>query len=200
MIDIVIVIYNEKTAHLAAALSAKLACDPAVDRVIIHDNRVENLGFGKGCNRGASQSKADVIGFLNPDIMLSGTLEAVEETFRANENVMVTGCRFGKSDEQLHMWSIDEGGWVCGAAFFVRRSWFDQLGRFDEQFVFGYEETDFCKRTFDAGFKVLPIDLPITHDSPSDDPVQTIVYKVYWMTRGWDLYKQKHGINIYSTR
>ncbi len=192
MKDIVIVTFGPKHVAMAAALRETLESDPSVGKVIVIDNSVENRGFARACNLGALQATADVIGFINPDAIVSGTLEAVEACFAEHPKVMVTGCRFGKTDFMLDLWSVN--AWICGAAFFVRRAWFEQLGRFDEAFRFGYEETDFIRRTELAGLEVKDISLPIQHESPADDSVEVMVWKVFYMTRGWEHYKAKHRL------
>jgi GT2 family glycosyltransferase len=44
---------------------------------------------------------------------------------------------------------------VVGFCMLVKRSVFDQIGYFDEQFINGYEESDFCLRASDAGIKII---------------------------------------------
>jgi N-acetylglucosaminyl-diphospho-decaprenol L-rhamnosyltransferase len=196
MIDIVTVVYDSKTADLAQAQAPLLRRDPCIGKIILVDNRPENRGFAKACNLGALEATAEIIGFLNPDTVINGTLEAVERCFAANPKTMVTGERFGKTDEILDVWCIENGGWVCGAAFFVRAEWWRRLHGFDEIFTFGFEETDFCRRTQLAGFDVTPIHLPIDHHSPEDDSTEVRVYKTYYLNRGWALYREKHGIRF----
>lgn len=42
-----------------------------------------------------------------------------------------------------------------GAAFLIRRSVLNAIGFFDEKFFIWFEEVDFCKRTQDAGWKII---------------------------------------------
>jgi len=44
---------------------------------------------------------------------------------------------------------------LVGACFVLRRSIADELGGFDETFFYLYEETDFCRRARDRGWKIL---------------------------------------------
>jgi GT2 family glycosyltransferase len=43
---------------------------------------------------------------------------------------------------------------VMGAAYLIRRTLIDRIGQFDEDFWIWYEEVDFCKRTWQAGWRV----------------------------------------------
>ena len=58
-----------------------------------------------------------------------------------------------------------EVDWVSGAAMLVRRSAFEQVGRFDEDFFLYGEELDLCTRLRGAGWKVLYTpELEILHE------------------------------------
>jgi GT2 family glycosyltransferase len=55
-------------------------------------------------------------------------------------------------------------GYIDGAAMAIRKSVFESLNGFDEDYFFYTEETDFCKRVKDKGFKVKFIpDAIVTH-------------------------------------
>jgi hypothetical protein len=61
----------------------------------------ENLGFGKGCNKGARECSADFLLFLNPDArLLPGTLQSCAEFMnsKANQNVGICGAQLLDED------------------------------------------------------------------------------------------------------
>jgi GT2 family glycosyltransferase len=45
-------------------------------------------------------------------------------------------------------------GWVTGAAFIIRRSLFEEIGRFDEEMFMYFEDKDLCAKAWDAGYVV----------------------------------------------
>lgn len=48
-----------------------------------------------------------------------------------------------------------EVDWIEGAAMFVRRSATEQVGLFDERFFLYFEDTDWCRRFWAAGWRVV---------------------------------------------
>lgn len=190
-VDIVTVAHNEQRMVDANRLFDQVAehHDPTTFTFTIWDNRVDNLGFANGCNAGASRGAAPIIGFLNPDANVDGPfLPAVVEALR-QPLVVITGCRFGKPRAELDLWGCRD--WVCGAAFFVTRSWWETMGGFDTRYRWGWEETDLIRRA-QADHKVVrSIDLPIRHASPSDDTPEDVAYKQHWFDEGARLFNRR---------
>lgn len=52
--------------------------------------------------------------------------------------------------------------WVCGAIMLIRSELFKQLDGFDPRFFLYFEETDFCRRTTQAGFEIWAVGEAIT--------------------------------------
>jgi len=204
MIDFVTVSYNDKTQLQTAELIRALAIyHPAIAykwRLFQIDNSIKNRGFAAACNIGARLSNdphaAEILGFVNPDVQIIGAfIEQVEAAFDADERRMIVGHRFGKKQEAVAAWGLFD--WVCGAAFFIRRAWFEKLGGFDERFVWAWEETDLCMATQAQGLIVKSINLPIKHQSPSpmEEPTSVLLYKQLHMQRGQKLYKEKWSLS-----
>jgi GT2 family glycosyltransferase len=176
MIDIVTVIHNDTNKALAADLLSDISEHEKDFTFSVHSNEVENLGFAKGCNIGASYGTNPVIGFLNPDVKVwGGFVDPVLQVFRDSSTV-ITGNRFGKPDLELREWGVRD--WVCGAVFFVKRNWFESVGGFDEGYPWAWEETDLIRQAEHAGLTVRSTHLPITHSSPVDDSDVDREYKV----------------------
>lgn len=191
MMDIVTVYHNNVNLAQADQLWTDLRQyeDPGKFRFYAHSNVRENLGFAKGCNVGAAKGDSEFIGFLNPDVEVRGRfIDLVEEILRLPD-VVITGCRFNKPQVELDEWGVKE--WVCGAAFFVRRDWWVELGGFDERYVWSHEETDFIRQTEARKKKILPAELPIKHASPTSDSSRDRQYKEVHFAEASKAYREK---------
>ncbi len=51
--------------------------------------------------------------------------------------------------------AVQEAAWVVGAAMFVRRAVYEQVGGFDESFFMYSEELDWCRRASEAGWRIV---------------------------------------------
>lgn len=184
MFDIVTVVHNDTNKLLAIELIKSIHnwmsnnCE-----IFIEDNSVNNLGFAAACNNGAAKGDSDIIGFLNPDSIVVGDfMNPVIEVFNSNQNIMITGGNFNKNKIEITGWGLND--WVCGAAMFVRRKFWEEQGGFDTQFVWAYEETDLIRRCERDGYickSLSPEELPILHSSPSVNSREDEEYKSYWM-------------------
>jgi len=50
---------------------------------------------------------------------------------------------------------VRDTDWVAGACLFLRRSFFEELGGFDERFFLFFDDTDFCRRCWELGKRVV---------------------------------------------
>jgi O-antigen biosynthesis protein len=63
-----------------------------------------NLGFGTGCNRGASVASQELLLFLNPDTLVSeNTFQVMWDFFRGQEHIGVAGCKILNRDGSLQL-------------------------------------------------------------------------------------------------
>ncbi len=184
--DIITVHHNATNRAETTALHRALrGLHPNINLVAV-SNQTINRGFAKACNIGAATCGSPIVGFLNPDVTVHRPfIGDVTRCFASDPSVMIAGNRWNKPARELQLWGLDE--WVCGAAMFVRRSWWAIAGGFDEQFVWSWEETDFVRRTQEAGYRTVDLRLPIDH------PVQgeNTPYKVEHFNIGRDRYRAK---------
>jgi GT2 family glycosyltransferase len=176
-VDIVTVFHNDRNFNWACELQKQLNEHEPVDRFTFTmvDNSVINRGFSKGSNLGAAKGEAPIIGFLNPDAIVDGPFIDLVAGALDESNVVITGCDFNKPIREVRAWGLDR--WVCGAAMFVCRDFFDACGGFDERYVWSFEDTDLCRQAESAGHVVKPIALPIRHDSPTENSPADTRYK-----------------------
>jgi N-acetylglucosaminyl-diphospho-decaprenol L-rhamnosyltransferase len=88
---------------------------------------------------------------------------------------------------------VHEVGWTQSSAMLVRRDAALEVGLLDPDFFVYSDETDFCKRLRDAGWRILyvPTARAVHHDQLSTDPV-AMRRRVVEFHRGRDRYMRKH--------
>ena len=199
--SIVVTCYNGRE-HLGACLRSVLSESSADHEVILVDNastdgsaefveqafpavrlirNSENLGFGRGSNLGAHQSRAKYLAFLNQDTVVEpGWLEALilalaadpqaglatskilmlsdpERINACGNDMHLTGltlCR-GMGRDRRDLTDLAEVSAVSGAAFAMRRDLYEALGGYDEQFFLYLEDSDISLRARLAGYRCI---------------------------------------------
>jgi N-acetylglucosaminyl-diphospho-decaprenol L-rhamnosyltransferase len=88
---------------------------------------------------------------------------------------------------------VREVGWTQSSAMLVRVAAAAQVGFLDTDFFVYSDETDFCKRLRDAGWRILyvPGAQAIHHDQLGTDPA-SMTRRIVEYHRGRDLYFRKH--------
>jgi GT2 family glycosyltransferase len=91
--------------------------------------------------------------------------------------------------------SVREAGWVQSSAALVRREAAEQVGWLDSDFFVYSDETDFCKRLRDAGWRILfvPGARAVHHNQLSTDSA-AMTRRIVEFHRNRDLYFRKHGL------
>ena len=161
----VVVIDNASTDGTAQALSA-------IANLTVISNS-ENIGFGRACNQGAEHSSGEYVVFLNNDTLPQpgwlGSLIACAERhadagvvgsrliFPQTDEIQSAGVRFGRyllPEDEYQNFPVDapevsvdqEVEALCGASILIKRSLFQSYSGFDERFLNGLEDVDFCLR------------------------------------------------------
>jgi GT2 family glycosyltransferase len=93
--------------------------------------------------------------------------------------------------------SVRRVGWVQSSAMLVRREAAEQVGWLDPDFFVYSDETDFCRRLHDAGWRILfvPQAQAVHHDQLSTDAA-AMRRRIVEFHRGRDLYFRKHGMFV----
>ncbi len=140
-----------------------------------------NLGFARACNQGAEVAQSEYLLFLNNDTLPHpGWLRALVEVAKSDQEIGIVGAKllYPDTEQVQHAGLVLHNGipehvhrgahytdpevevqremdMVTGACMLVRSNLFNDLGGFDEMFLNGMEDVDFCLRVRDKGFKVL---------------------------------------------
>lgn len=171
----VILVDNASTDGTAALLGS-LGGDVQVIR------NQENRGFAAACNQGARAARGRHLVFLNNDtVPLHGWLEPLLAELDADPTVAAVGSKLLFADDTIQhagvLFSRDvpipyhafyraaatlpaantrrEIQCVTAACMAVRRTTFASLGGFDEGFVNGYEDVDFCLKVRRRGERIV---------------------------------------------
>lgn len=144
-----------------------------------------NLGFAKANNIGVEESTGDLILFLNNDTIPSGAwLDEMVLTMLSDNKIGIVGAKLlypgGKLIQHagvaiddsphpifpFHIFHKQEAGYppanyyrelqaVTAACMLVNKEVFVNAGRFDEEFINGYEDVDLCFKIRGMGFKIV---------------------------------------------
>jgi len=176
-------------------------------------NLPQNMGFAKGMNMGIRvvlASNPTSILLLNNDTTFQGG--AVDALVRVAEEVEEAGIvvpnrRFHRSilrDEvatngepatsQLRPREVKRAAAFC---WLVNANVFSSVGLFDEEFFFGREDDDFCRRVTRFGYSVIEVPNSLVyHKLEGSDAgygqVAASRFRLYHMSRGRGLYLRKH--------
>ncbi len=92
---------------------------------------------------------------------------------------------------------VREVGWVQSSAVLVRRAAAEQVGWLDGDFFVYSDETDFCRRLQDAGWRILfvPGAEAVHHDQLGTDSA-AMRRRIVEFHRNRDLYFRKHGMHL----
>ena len=129
----------------------------------------ENLGYGAGNNLGLSMVKTDYALIINPDVTLKN--DAMDKFFLSINKVENFGIIAPVSkNEKYSNFNIDldkdikEVQNVKGFAMFLNMKNFKEIGFFDENFFFYFEEIDLCKRLESNNIKIfIDPSIEVTH-------------------------------------
>lgn len=127
-----------------------------------------NRGFGPGVNLGVANSASPLVLVLNSDATLSpGSLALLADTLTGDRTVGVVAPAVYEPDGRTPQWGAFGAlprrrelvvgpwrpgsapaapEWVSGVALLVRRSDFESVGGFDEDFGMYFEDLDLCRR------------------------------------------------------
>ena len=120
----------------------------------------KNEGYAVACNRGAYLGKSEYICFMNADLKINdGWLEGMLEDMGKNKWVATGPILL---DEHGYPFT-EKPNWLSGACFLIKRDVFEEIGGFDENYFFYYEDDDICMKLKEAGYKFGRAGIGIVH-------------------------------------
>lgn len=162
----------------------------------------QNLGFGGGNNIGIKNARGKLLFLINNDIFLDHLcIEKLVEKAMSKEDVGIFGCKIyfgylnnilqhaggildnsgsgilrGFFEKDSNLYNIEyEVDWVHGAAIFIRKRVFEEIGLFDTIYhPIYHDEIDLCYRAFKSGFKILYIPTAIVYHYESVKSLKTL--------------------------
>ena len=173
----------------------------------------ENMGYGGGNAEGFRFCRGEFLAILNPDITAKkktfDTLltalksekkaEIVVPVLQTHDGKILENCRrfpsfwgllkrrlFGSRIlKVVSQKGVNETDWAQGSFWVLRRTLFEQLNGFDLRFFLFLEDTDFCRRVREKGFRVLQITSAIAGHSPNrlsgGNIFSAILRKTFWI-------------------
>lgn len=137
-----------------------------------------NYGFTTGNNKGAKSAKGDIFVFLNNDTFVDKNWLHELIWVMAHEKIDICGSKvvfmrqpnavqyaggylhliggaifvpFHKGEPRQRYYLVSS---ICGASFAIRRSVFEDLGGFDDDFFMYADEGDLCLRALIYGYRI----------------------------------------------
>lgn len=174
-----------------------------------------NVGYVRGNNQGIAAAPADWdLVLLNNDmrILQANWLARLQEVAHSEAANGVVGCRLLMSNGRLlhagtymptdSFWGWQIGGGeedigqytrvrevdgIVGACMYIRRDVITQIGGLDERFFSYYEDTDYCLRAQQAGYKIMCAgDVTMIHHENVSTKLNNVNF--------WAMYSKSQGI------
>lgn len=168
-----------------------------------------NIGYGSANNIGLKKVKTKYALILNPDATLHPS--SLENFIKATEKIYDFAImapyiqkekdKFDKKNDLRNIFPVEVGN-VKGFAMFLNISEFREVGFFDENFFFYFEEIDLCKRLINHGKKIYLIpEIKIDHGGGlSHDQSINVEMELsrnwHWMWSTFNYHKKYKGFFV----
>ena len=176
----------------------------------------QNIGLGRACNKGAEAAESEYLFFLNPDIELEpNTVDELHQATKRypdasafapvivnqsgkpammSKSILVPGIRW--STRELPDTDIEVPA-ISGAATFVSKRIFEDVGKFDENIFLFYEDDDlsFRLRT-QVGPIIVVSSAQLMHLEGQSTPASASIadFRRFHIHRSKTYVTRKHGI------
>lgn len=215
----VILVDNASKDNSVTSIKKKIL---GINNISIIENE-ENLGFAKGCNIGVKKSKGKYILFLNSDTQVLGRgFLKMTEFLDANSTIGILGGKLlnpdsspqpsaGKFYTLFNLFLMLTGAevflgirkspriiskvdWVSGGCMMIKKSLFEKLSGFDENFFMYIEDMEMCFRADKLGFKTYFYpDIKVVHKTLGSSSRDFAIINIY---KGILYFYSKHKSHI----
>jgi len=171
----IIIVNNASTDNTAEFLKQYRATNP---NLVVINNEV-NLGFGKACNIGYTNAKADTVMFLNNDIRVKNEFDSwinrVLDKCTDNNLVGPTGGKVDPNNNFQFLYETNDpkkdinylSGWCITAKKMVWNKLIEEQnifkGPFSEQYFCYFEDTHLSFSAKKIGIEFCVTELPVVH-------------------------------------
>ncbi len=112
----------------------------ACDRLLVHDNTANNIGFAAGAKAAAARGSDGLVLFVNPDGDLPRATVTALEAALDDPEVVAAAANLRPMNPPASADGTQE--WLSGACFVTRRTAFEKVGGFDERLFMYGEDVD----------------------------------------------------------
>lgn len=165
----IIVVDNNSSDNSLEIISQEFSQEIEEEKIKIIPSSV-NLGFGGGNNLGAKEAKGEFLLFLNSDTLIKEDIfKSALDIFQQDEKIglisplLMTEEGLEQKDAYgpwpnlknlIFKRANNYPDWLSGCTLFIRKSLFEELKGFDENFFLYFEDVDLCFRASKLGYKV----------------------------------------------
>ena len=127
----------------------------------------KNIGFGPANNRGADVAEGDILAFVSNDVNADGDyLTPLSEAIQGEPNALYGAQIFSHNTGWNTFKEVGRIAYIAGWCVVSERQFWAKIGPWDERFVpCDYEDLDLSYRVQKANFPIVPLKLPLRHDS-----------------------------------
>ncbi|MCF7812563.1 glycosyltransferase family 2 protein [Candidatus Gracilibacteria bacterium] len=172
----------------------------------------ENIGFGKANDEAVRFAQGEYIGFINPDIQIQpncleellsflvhhsrvGIITPALQSPQGNflENTwdfptfwsLIKKRLFARKQKKVPTSDPHSVAWAQGSFLIISQKLFRKLGGFDPRFFLFFEDTDLCRRCWEAGHQVVQIPTARAfhseHRLSGKDIFRSFLRKTFWI-------------------
>lgn len=165
----------------------------------------KNIGFGSATNAAAQLAKAEHLLIINPDVLLTDSqyLQDMWQFIQSHPNYGVISSQVinddGRDGSDYRRFEFGETFgfdkqicWFEGSLMFIKKSVFEQVDGFDEDFFMYCEDVDLCYRLKTLGLPLIKNnELSVYHKGGSSEPYKDYDFYYRWY-RSKLLFMHKH--------